>query len=151
MFGVLDVSTSALVAQRINLDTIAGNLANMNATRDADGNPNPYRRRVALFATGDPSRSERGGSGGSSRLGESAPGVHVAEIVQDPSPFRLVHDPDHPDAIRSGPNQGYVRLPNVDLSTEMINAMWASRVYEANATVMEVTKSMAESSLRLLA
>jgi flagellar basal-body rod protein FlgC len=150
MFGVLDVSTSALVAQRINLDTIAGNLANMNATRDADGNPNPYRRRVALLATGDPSRSEQGG-GRSGRLGERAPGVHVAEIVQDPSPFRLVHDPNHPDAIQSGPNQGYVRMPNVDMSTEMINALWASRIYEANATVMEVTKDMMESSLRLLA
>jgi flagellar basal-body rod protein FlgC len=151
MFGVLDVSTSALVAQRINLDTIAGNLANMNATRDADGNPNPYRRRVALLATGDASGSDQGGGSRSGRLGDRAPGVHVAEIVEDPAPFRLVHDPNHPDAIRSGPNQGYVRLPNVDLSTEMINALWASRIYEANATVMEVTKDMMESSLRLLA
>jgi flagellar basal-body rod protein FlgC len=150
MFGVLDVSTSALVAQRIQLDTIAGNLANMNAIRDADGNPNPYRRRVALLATGNASGSDQGKSR-SGRLGDRAPGVHVAEIVEDPAPFRLVHDPNHPDAIRSGPNQGYVRMPNVDLSTEMINALWASRIYEANATVMEVTKDMMESSLRLLA
>jgi flagellar basal-body rod protein FlgC len=139
MFGTLDISTSALQAQRINLNTIAGNLANLHATRDADGLPNPYRRRVALFATGDPSR------------GRDAPGVHIDKVVQDPSPFRLVHDPTHPDAIQSGPMTGYVRMPNVDMSTEMINALYAARVYEANVAVMEITKSMAASNLRLLA
>jgi len=139
MFSTLDISTSALTAQRIHLDTIAGNLANMHATRDADGNPNPYRRRVAMFATGDPSR------------GPDAPGAHIQSVVEDPSPFHLDHDPGHPDAVSSGPLKGYVRLPNVDLSTEMINAMFAARVYEANITAMEVTKSMAASSLRLLA
>ncbi len=139
MFGSLDISTSALTAQRIQLDTVAGNIANMYATRDADGNPNPYRRRVAMFATGNPA------------AGRGAPGVHVTEIVEDPTPFHMKFDPTHPDAIQSGPRQGYVRMPNVDLSTEMINAMFAARVYEANVTVMEVTKSMAASSLRLLA
>ncbi len=139
MFGALDISTSALVAQRRQLDTISGNIANMHATRDANGRPNPYRRRVALFATGDPSR------------GRGAPGVHVARIVNDPSPFHLRFDPHHPDAVASGPQKGYVRLPNVDLSTEMVNALFAVRAYEANVTVMEITKSMAASDLRLLA
>jgi flagellar basal-body rod protein FlgC len=136
MFATMDISTSALVAQRTNLDTIAGNIANMYATRDADGNPNPYRRRVPLFAAGD-------GAGG--------PGVRVAKIVESPAPFRLVLDPDHPDAMTSGPQAGYVRMPNVDYSTEMINALMASRVYEANVTVMDVSKTMASASLRLLA
>jgi len=139
MFGALDVSTSALVAQRWQLDTISGNIANIHATRDADGQPNPYRRRVALFASGDPSQ------------GRGAPGVHVARIVEDPTPFHLEFDPWHPDAMTSGPQKGYVRLPNVDLSTEMVNAMFAVRAYEANVTVMEITKSMAASDLRLLA
>jgi len=139
MFGSLDTSASALTAQRIQMDTIAGNVANLHATRDADGNSNPYRRRVALFSTGNPN------------AGRNAPGVHVRAIVEDPAPFRQEFNPSHPDAIQSGPRQGYVRMPNVDLSTEMINALFAARVYEANVTVMEVTKSMAASSLRLLA
>jgi flagellar basal-body rod protein FlgC len=111
----------------------------MHATRNADGEPIPYRRRVAMFATGDPSR------------GRTAPGVHIESIVEDPSPFRLTFDPSHPDAIRSGKQQGYVRMPNVDLSTEMVNALMAARAYEANITVMDVTKHMAASDLRLLA
>ncbi len=139
MYGTLDISTSALVAQRRHLDTISGNIANMHATRDAKGQPNPYRRRVPLFATGNPSQ------------GRGAPGVHIARIVDDPSPLHLRFDPDHPDAVTSGPQKGYVRLPNVDLSTEMVNALFAVRAYEANVTVMEITKSMAASDLRLLA
>ena len=139
MFGTMEISTSALIAQRVHLDTIAGNIANLHATRDADGNPNPFRRRVAMLTTGNPAQ------------GPAAPGVHVSEIVEDPSPFHLKFDPGHPDAMASGPQKGYVRLPNVDLSTEMINALFAARVYEANVTVMEITKSMAASSLRLLA
>ena len=139
MFSSLDISTSALVAQRTNLDTIAGNIANMYSNRTPDGRPIPYQRRVALFASGDPSR------------GPNAPGVHVAKIVHDPSPPKLVFDPDHPDAIQTGPHAGHVQMPNVDYSTEMINAMMASRMYEANITVMEITKTMAAASLRLLA
>lgn len=138
MFSTLDISTSALVAQRTNLNTIAGNVANMYATRDAEGRPNPYRRRVALFAPGDPSK------------GPGAPGVHVAKVVESQAPFPKVYDPSHPDAIKSGPDQGYVRMPNVNYSTEMVNALMASRMYEANVTVMEITKTMTAASLRLL-
>lgn len=139
MLSALDISTSALVAQRVNLDTIAGNIANMHATRDADGNPNPYRRRVALFSTGASSGNH------------PAPGVHISAIQEDPSAFRLVYDPGHPDAIRQGPQKGYVQMPNVDYSTEMINAIMASRAYEANVAVMDITKTMASATLRLIA
>lgn len=136
MFGVLDISTSGLVAQRIRMDTIAGNIANAQATRRADGVPGPYKRRMALFATGD-------GKGGA--------GVHVEKVVEDPSQGRKVWEPNHPDAIQSGPNKGYVEYPNVDYPTEMVNAMMASRAYEANITAMTVTKDMMSSTLRLLA
>jgi len=136
MFGSLDISTSALVAQRIRLDTIAGNIANADATRRADGKPGPFQRRLALFEAGD-------GKGGA--------GVHVEAIREDPSPPRLVWEPEHPDAIRSGPNAGMVQYPNVDLGTEMINAMLASRAYEANVSAMEVTKHMVSATMRLLA
>jgi flagellar basal-body rod protein FlgC len=139
MYGVLDISTSALVAQRANLDVIAGNLAMKDVTRDEQGNAVPYRRRVALFAAGDPSR------------GPNAPGVHVHSIVEDPEPFGLQWDPTHVDAIKKGKNKGYVRVSNVDVHAEMINAMAAQRAYEANVTVIEMAKSMARSTLRLIA
>jgi flagellar basal-body rod protein FlgC len=135
----MDISTSALVAQRTHIDTIAGNIANMHVTRDAEGRPNPYQRRIALFATGNPA------------MGEDARGVHIAGVVKSQDPFRLVYDPDHPDAINAGENAGYVRYPNVDYSTEMINGLQAARIYEANVTVMEITKTMASAGLRLLA
>lgn len=137
MFGALDISSSALTAQRTNLDVIAGNIANMHTTRTPSGGP--YRRRVALFAPGNPAK------------GKDAPGVHVRRIVADPTPFRKEFNPSHPDAVQTGPDKGYVLMPNVDQSTEMVNAMAAARAYEANVTVMEITKNLAASSLRLLA
>ena len=136
MFGALDVSTSGLVAQRIRMDTIAGNIANAQATRREDGVSGPYKRRMALFATGD---------------GKGGPGVHVDKVVEDTSRGDMVYEPSHPDAIQSGPNKGYVEYPNVDYPTEMVNAMMASRAYEANVTTIEVTKDMLSSTLRLLA
>jgi len=139
LYGALDTSTSALTAYRTQLDVIAGNIAMKDVTRDAAGNPIPYRRRVALFAPGDPS----GGRG--------ATGVHVAGVVEDPSPFGLRWDPNHVDAIRTGRDQGYVRVSNVDYHTEMVNAMTAARAYEANVTVLEMTKHMAAATLRLIA
>jgi flagellar basal-body rod protein FlgC len=139
MFGALEISTSALVAQRTRMDSIAGNIANAFTMVDSEGRPNPYRRREVLFAQGNPA------------AGSDAPGVHVAEIREDQSPGRLQWAPDHPYAIQEGRLKGYVQMPNVDLSTEMVNAIEASRAYEANVTVMDVTKSMISSSLRLLA
>ena len=144
MFTAIDISTSALVAQRTNLDVIAGNIANSYTTRGADGTA--YRRRVAIFAEGNPA----GRTHGLQSVG-LAPGVHIRSIERDPSPFRKEHNPSHPDAIQSGPDRGYVLMPNVDPSTEMVNAMMAVRAYEANVTVMEISKSMAAAALRLLA
>jgi len=118
------------------LDTIAGNIANAQATRRSDGEPGPYRRRMVLFEAGD---------------GRGGPGVHVSEISEDPSRGERVFMPDHPHAIQSGPEKGYVEFPNVDLGTEMVNAMLASRAYEANIAAMDVTKSMMSATLRLLA
>lgn len=138
MFGALDISTSALVAQRANLDVIAGNLAMKDVTRDEAGHPVPYRRRVPLFAPGD----ARGGK---------KPGVHLERIAEDPTPFGLRWDPAHVDALTEGPEAGYLRVSNVDAHTEMVNAMTAARAYEANITVIEMTKSMAATALRLMA
>ncbi len=136
MFGTLDISTSALVAQRIRLDTIAGNVANAYTTKRADGQPGPYQRRFAVFSPGD---------------GQGGAGVHVAEVVKDKSQGRMVKDPDHPDAVQTGKWKGYVEYPNIEPITEMTNAMLASRAYEANVAVMDVTKRMIAGSMRILA
>lgn len=140
MYGSLDVSISALVAYRTQLDVVAGNIATKDAYHhDAEGNPAPYRRRVALFASGNPSK------------GDEAPGVHIAKIVNDPTPFSLRWDPDHVNSLKTGPQKGYVRISNVDYQTEMVNAITAARAYEANVTVMEMAKRMSSTTLRLIA
>lgn len=137
MIRALDISKSALLAQRIRMDVIAGNMANAFTTRQDDGTIEPYRRRVVTFARGD---ADGGG-----------PGVHVADVLHDPSEFRLAYDPGHPDAIREGQYAGYVRYPNVNLTMEYVNAMEASRAYEANIAVMTVTRSMLTQTIELFA
>lgn len=133
MFGALDISTSGLVAQRAQLDTIAGNVANSQTTRRLDGKPGPFIRRVALLAAGN----ENGG-----------PGVRVTGVVEDRrTALKEVKDPGHPDADA----RGIVYYPNVDPATEMINAMVAVRAYEANVTAIEATKSILSGTLRILA
>jgi flagellar basal-body rod protein FlgC len=134
MFESLDISASALLAQRTRMDAIAGNIANMNTTRNARGEPIPYRRRFAVFAAGRPD-------------GEGRAGVSVAKIEVDKGPFRKEYQPSHPDANKDG----YVSYPNIDLAVEYVNALEASRAYEANVTAMEVSKAMMNASLRLLA
>lgn len=139
MFSSLNISASGLTAQRIRMDVVAGNIANAFSTTDAKGAASPYRRRIAAFAPGDPAQ------------GRGAPGVHVAGIANDPSGFRLVYDPSHPHAMKDGVKHGYVQYPNVDLATEMVNGMEASRAYEANLAAFEISKSMLAGSMRLLA
>ena len=134
MFGSLNLSTSGLIAQRTRMEVIAANLANRSSIYDAQGNYDPFRRRIAVFAPGDPATGNR-------------EGVHVQEILLDQSPLRKVYDPGHPEA----DEQGYVGFPNIDPAMEMVNALEASRAYEANITAAEATKSMMQASLRLLA
>lgn len=136
MFRSLDISTSGLVAQRVRMDVIAGNLANAEVTEDALGRANPYRRRYAVFQTG-------------SAAGEDA-GVTVAKVEQDRSAFELKRDPGHKHAIKSGPLAGYVRYPNINMALEYVDAMEAARAYEANIAAFELSKSMISSSLKLL-
>jgi flagellar basal-body rod protein FlgC len=132
MIRALDISSSALVAQRVRLDVIAGNMANAEATRQEDGTPIPYRRRFVTFTTGD---------------GRGGPGVHVDAIRTDPSPFKARYDPGHEDA----DPRGYVQLPNVSITMEYIDALAASRAYEANAAMMSVTRGMIQQAIRLFA
>jgi len=134
MFDVLDTGASGLLAQRTRMDTIASNIANATTTHDAAGRPNAYRRRFVVFATGHPNNAAR-------------PGVRVADVRTDPSPLPQRFEPGHPDANA----EGYVSYPNVDLAVEYVNALEASRAYEANVSMMEVSKAMINASLRLIA
>lgn len=134
MFGALDTSTSGLVANRTRLEIISSNLANANSVYDAQGRYAPFQRRIPILAAGDPSTGR-------------AEGVHVSEIRIDTSPFRKAFDPSNPHADKNG----YVSLPNVYPQIEQINALEATRAYEANITAAEATKQMVQASLRLLA
>ena len=144
MLRALDISASALEAQRVRMEVISHNLANAETTRGskaADGTFLPYRRRQVVFQT--VLQDALGGAG----QGAPPGGVKVSAIEEDPSAFRMKYAPGHPDADASG----YVRMPNVDGLLEMVDLMEASRAYEANITAMEASKSIAAASLRLLA
>ena len=134
MFDALDIGASGLQAQRTRLDTIAQNILNVNTTHNAKGEVAPYRRRVATLAAGMKENPEQ-------------PGVHVDEIRQDNSAFQKRYEPGNPDANADG----YVLYPNIDVAFEYVNALEASRAYEANVNMMEVSKAMINASLRLLA
>lgn len=134
MFDVLDMGASGLVAQRTRMDVISANIANMNATHNEKGEPIPYRRRYVTIASGLAKNSAQ-------------PGVRVTDIKEDQSEFLKKFDPGNPDADQDG----FVLYPNIDLAIEQVNAIEASRAYEANVTMMETTKAMISSSLRLIA
>lgn len=133
MYGLFDISTSGLVAQRVRLETIASNLANQETLLDAQGRYAPWRRRGVEFAAGDGTRQD-------------ALGVRVAAIHESDS-FDLRFQPGHPYAN----SEGYVRYPDVDPVVEQIDALDAVRAYEANIAAVEAAKSMFSSALGLLA
>jgi len=139
MFSALDVSTSALVAQRIRMNAISSNLANMSTTHNETGEATPYQPRFVVFEA-----DESVGTGG-------AMGVHVksVETNHDAEP-RLRYQPGHPDAIKSGPYRGYVAYPDINMMTEVTDAMEAARAYEANLGAIEISKDLAQQTLRIL-
>jgi flagellar basal-body rod protein FlgC len=137
MLRAIDISTSGLVAQRQRMNTIAGNIANANTTHDANGNPAPYQRRlVRLFAQNDQKSGEK-----------DAAGVRYRVEVDASQPPRRVHEPGNPYADKDG----YVSYPNINTITEFVNALEAGRAYEANVAAIELSKQMANLSLRILA
>lgn len=138
MFSAIDISTSALVAQRVRMTAISGNLANLSTTHNEAGELTPYQKRHVVFET-----DESLGSG-------KAAGVRVASILLDDSPPRLKWDPGHPDAIRDGPNAGYVAYPAIDMMTEFTDALAVARAYEANLGAIEIAKDLAQQTLRIL-
>lgn len=141
-FSALDVGASALTAQRFRMDIISQNIANANTTKTDKGTP--YRRQDVLF--------EEKAAGGkfSDYLSDSSKalvgsGVRVAKVVEDQTAFKKVYDPGNPEANA----EGYVEMPNVDIITEMVNMISATRAYEANVTSINTSKSIASKALEI--
>lgn len=161
LFGVMETSGSAMQAERMRAEVVAANMANAETTRTASGGP--YRRQEVVFA------ADRGDSGfvnsmtveagnGSGTAGSGAllpiasmgsrsvaPGVHIAQVVEDPSPPLKRYDPGHPDA---GPD-GYVSYPDINPLTEMVDLMGATRAYGLNGSAVQAEKSMITSALEI--
>mgnify|MGYP000459971110 CR=1 FL=1 len=152
LFTGMNISASALTAQKLRLDLVASNIANMNTTNTGEttpgGNPIPYSRQVAIFS----SRKQETNFASLLEKGLSSQGVHVTEVVESDKPFRLEYDPDSPDAAKAAEQDipvGYVRYPNVNLVEEMTDMISASRSYEANVTVLNGFKQIASKALEI--
>jgi len=133
LLKIFQITGSGLLAQKVRLNVAATNIANSQVTRTLEGGP--YKAKVVILKA--------------IPLSEKDPNlkvVKVEKIVDDPSPFKEVYDPGHPDADK----RGIVKYPNVDVITEMVELLSAGRAYEANLTVLSTTKSMALKTLDLL-
>lgn len=133
LFDAFGISGSGLTAQRLRLDLIANNLANIHTTRTPAGGP--YRRQVPVFT--QRLEAVQGDFKGA--------GVAVTAILEDETPPRLVLDPGHPDADA----EGYVHYPAINVANEMVDLITATRSYEANATVFEAAKEIARKALEI--
>jgi len=137
------ISASSLMAQRLRMDVISNNVANMNTTRTADGGP--YRRQSVVFEEQGRDVKFRDFLHHASGDWKTGGGVQVNRIIEDTTAPRRVHDPSHPDA----DDDGFVLLPNIDIVTEMTDLVGANRAYEASVTVLNATKALALSALRI--
>lgn len=134
MFRTLDISASGLAAQRLRIDTIAGNIAQAHTTQNEHGEHEPFQRRIAVLEAERPVSSS------------GAVGVRAEVEVDAQTPPRRVFEPGHPHADK----EGYVSYPNVNVITEFVNAMEASRAYEANISAMQITREMIQNTFGLL-
>ncbi len=161
IFSSIDISASGLAAQRRRMDAISQNIANVNTTRTEDGGP--YRRRIAVFEEEPKSirslRVSPQSDGGTpltkthgahiapfeSKLREqNLSGVQMREIRDDTTP-EFIYDPSHPDANEFG----YVAMPKINVITEMVDMISASRNYEANIAALEAAKAMAKKAMEI--
>jgi flagellar basal-body rod protein FlgC len=137
MLRTLDISSSGLVAQRLRMDTIAGNIAHSHTTVNEQGQPSPFQRRLVVMEAAATKSADRAGRG---------VGVQANVETDTQTIPRKVHDPGHPHADK----HGYVSYPNINVITEFVNAIEATRAYEANISTMRVTRDMIESTFRVL-
>ncbi len=141
LFSSINTASSGLTAQRTRLDVIADNIANANTTRTTEGGP--FRRSRVIFRPRVSQPYWRGPYLPEYLDNGVGRGVRIVKIDKDyDSEPRLVYDPTHPDAIKTGPRQGYVEFPNVNVVNEMVDMISASRSYEANVAVINGSKSM---------
>ncbi|MGD6842020.1 flagellar basal body rod protein FlgC [Bacillus infantis] len=148
MFHSMNVTASALTAQRLRMDVIASNMANADSTRGkiVDGQWQPYRRKeVVMQQQGQTFSSMFQTAVNNRSAGSTGSGVKVSRIIEDETPFKMVYDPEHPDANE----EGYVQLPNVDPLKEMVDLVSSTRSYEANVTVLNASKSMLMKALEI--
>jgi flagellar basal-body rod protein FlgC len=175
MFSTLAISASGLSAQRMRMEVIAQNLANAETTHTAQGGP--YQRRIVNLeavapqdgtitststststsasattsATATAAAASVAGMSPSTGAipdagdvtGDVTGGVRVASVSEDTTPGAMIYDPGHPDADKNG----YVHMPNVSITDEMMDLMNARRLYEANATVFQVARAMLHKSI----
>jgi flagellar basal-body rod protein FlgC len=143
LFAMFDVSGSALTAERERAEVVASNMANAETTRTAKGGP--YQRQEVIFGS-----NPVGGSSFAERLASATDGnvqgVHVVNVVTDPTPAIRRFDPSHPDADA----QGYVSYPAINPVQEMVDLMGASRSYQLNVSALQSTKQMIQQSLEIL-
>lgn len=144
-FSSFDISASGMTAQRLRMDTISQNIANVNTTRTENGTP--YRRKTVLFEEKQFNTpfAEFLSQSSKDLIRGTSGGVRVTRIIEDQKPFKQVYDPGHPDANA----QGYVSMPNVDTVTEMVDMISATRAYEANVTSINASKSMMMKALEI--
>lgn len=166
-FNIFDIAGSGMSAQRVKMDTIASNIANVNTTRNPDGSKGVYIKKDVAFRTIYEDTVNRGPMNFSSNSADAqfdpktgnmlinanialnngliTGGVQVESIYEREDGIKTVYDPSHPDA----DEEGYVDLPNVNVVEEMVDMIAASRAYEANATVAENVKTMIQSALNI--
>ena len=144
----MNISASGLTAQQLRLDIVAENVTNSTTTR-VEGGEGSYRRKMVIFEAksgrDDFRQAMARAASGMVPNGQAAGGVRVTQIVDDPSPMKLVYDPTHPDANEDG----YVEMPNVDMVKEISDAMAATQAYSANVTILNTMKTVIGDGLQI--
>ena len=148
IFSSINIASSGLSAQRTRLDVISDNIANVDTTRTPEGGP--FRRSRVIFRPRVEQPYWRSPFLPSAMDNGIGKGVRVVKIEKDiDAKPKLVYDPTHPDAIKSGPQKGYVEMPNVNIVEEMVDMISASRAYEANVAVVNGSKAMFARALEI--
>lgn len=145
VYRAMRISASALTAERLRMDVISNNIANSQTTRTAEGGA--YRRKMPVFEAQGQGKLPVARFKRNLDLAqmEGLAGVHVKRIVESQAEPVRTYDPSHPDA----DEEGFVEYPNVDITTEMVDMMAASKAYQANVTVIQTAKKLARAALEI--
>ncbi|WP_130806957.1 flagellar basal body rod protein FlgC [Senegalia massiliensis] len=134
LFSSINISSTGMTAERTRMDVISENISNANTTRTSSGTP--YKRKLVVFSESKPKFSDV--LNDTLSKSNKSNGVKITAIKEDDSPYKVVYEPGHPDANENG----YVEMPNVDITKEMVDMISATRAYEANITALNSSKSM---------